>query len=588
MHQLKRLSVLTCLFASSLIACAGNPPTAVPPGAPNSQAAATVTRAAAGQITSKSAPTRALPTKSPPTNKPAPATNTSAPSAVPTADQATLYLDPALDSLLRATIEKIAASQKLQIVSVSHNAGIVVATQPSPDPLLLTDRVYVVADRFATLRSGVKLDQIKQVWSGQATGDLATLIVTDDTANALTPLLGPPGAPVQRVQAQDLVNRVWKTPRALALLPFDRLEPRLIALPLDGLNALDRTLDMSQYGLVDHVYVEGTSELVMPFFNTLRVQVAATNRDPNHMTSIVMTGVTAMGRFTADAIDKSGDPGFPARVVAPILSKADITHVSNEIPFVDNCPPNLVHDSIRLCSKPEYIETFRALGVDIVGLTGNHAGDFGYDNYVKTLELYEQNGMKHYAGGRSEAEARAPLVVEHNGNKIAFLGANSFGPQSYWATPNKPGSNGYDAAKMREDIAAARKQATLVFVEYQADEVYDYTPDANNVQIFQRTIRDGADVVTGVQNHHPASLEFPDQGKKEILYGLGNFSFDQMYSEEVRQGLIPRHLIYEGRLMQTELLTTMLYAYAQPRWATPAERERILRSVFQASGFALP
>jgi hypothetical protein len=40
--------------------------------------------------------------------------------------------------------------------------------------------------------------------------------------------------------------------------------------------------------------------------------------------------------------------------------------------------------------------------------TGNHAGDFGYDNYVKTLELYEANGMGYYAGGR------APCLVCSN------------------------------------------------------------------------------------------------------------------------------------------------------------------------------
>ena len=58
-----------------------------------------------------------------------------------------------------------------------------------------------------------------------------------------------------------------------------------------------------------------------------------------------------------------------------------------------------------------------------------------------------------------------------------------------------------------------------------------------------------------------------------------------MFAENVRQGLIPRHTIYEGRLLQTELLTTILEDYAQPRWATAAERERILKLVFGASGF---
>ncbi len=528
------------------------------------------------------------PTNSPvPTPQPTPTHSPLPPTLTPEFESPTLWLEPNLDGSLRAAIQETAQAQDLHIVADPNDAAMQITYVESPDPLLITENVYVVADRFATLRNGVKFGDIQQVWQGKPVTSIDALVATKDTAAALTPLLGAPSKNVRVVAPDALTETVWQTPRTLAILPFDQLNPRLAAQALDGKNSLDRTLDLTTYPLVVRVYLEGTSERAQTFYNALHKRIPATNRDSNRMTSLVMTGVTAMGRFTAQAIDDSGDPGFPARVVAPILSKADLTHVSNEIPFVEDCPPNLVHDSIRLCSKSANIETLRALGVDIVGLTGNHAGDFGYENYVKTLELYEQNGMKYYAGGRNETEARKPLMIEHNGNRLAFLGANSFGPQSYWATADKPGTNGYDAEKMQQDIANARKQANLVFVEYQADEVYAYTPDATNVQIFRRTLNDGADVVTGVQNHHPASIEFSQDGTREILYGLGNFSFDQMYEDEVRQGLIPRHLIYAGRLLQTELLTTMLDKYAQPRWATAQERIKILSAVFEASGFKL-
>ncbi len=529
-----------------------------------------------------------LPTNSP-TATPLPTQTATPPPLTKTPEPVapTLYLEPTLDPALRAAIQETAQAQNLTLVSDPNTAALRVTRVASLDPLLLTETVYVVADRFATLRASVKIGEVQQVWQGKGITGIDALIVTNDAATALRSLFGAPGNRVRVVAPEALIDTVWNTPRALAILPFDQLSPRLLAQPLDGQNILDRSLDLTNYPLVLRVYVEGNSELAPAFYNALQDRVRATNRDPNRMTSLVMTGVTAMGRFTAQAIDNSGDPAFPARIVAPILSKADITHVSNEIPFVENCAPNLVHDSIRLCSKSANIGTFKVLGVDIVGLTGNHAGDFGYDNYVKTLELYEANGMGYYAGGRDETEARKPLVVEHNGNRIAFLGANSFGPQSYWATSSKAGTNGYDAEKMKQDIGFARRAADLVFVEYQADEVYAYKPDATNIQIFRRTIQDGADVVTGVQNHHPASVEFRNDSTREILYGLGNFSFDQMYNDEVRQGLIPRHLVYKGKLLQTELLTTMLEKFAQPRWATARERETILRAVFGASGFKL-
>ena len=164
-------------------------------------------------------------------------------------------------------------------------------------------------------------------------------------------------------------------------------------------------------------------------------------------------------------------------------------------------------------------------------------------------------------------------------------GANSFGPANDWATASRPGSNKYDAADMKKQIDAARAQADVVFTELQADETYDYQPDGNNRTIFRAVIAEGADVVTGVQAHHPQAIELSADGRRIILYGLGNLFFDQMFDIGVRQGLVARHTIYQGRLLQTELLTTMLEDYVQPRWATPAERKQILDSVFAASGY---
>ena len=68
-----------------------------------------------------------------------------------------------------------------------------------------------------------------------------------------------------------------------------------------------------------------------------------------------------------------------------------------------------------------------------------------------------------------------------------------------------------------------------------------------------------------------------------ILYGLGNLFFDQMQSWNTRTELIARHTIYDGRIINTEILTTVLEDFAQPRWATPDERTEILTRIFRAA-----
>jgi poly-gamma-glutamate synthesis protein (capsule biosynthesis protein) len=44
-----------------------------------------------------------------------------------------------------------------------------------------------------------------------------------------------------------------------------------------------------------------------------------------------------------------------------------------------------------------------------------------------------------------------------------------------------------------------------------------------------------------------------------------------------------RHTLYDGRLLNTEVLTAVLDHYAQPRWADAEERIDILTTIFDAA-----
>jgi len=90
-------------------------------------------------------------------------------------------------------------------------------------------------------------------------------------------------------------------------------------------------------------------------------------------------------------------------------------------------------------------------------------------------------------------------------------------------------------------------------------------------------------IVSGSQAHQPQSFEF--RNGAFIHYGLGNLFFDQMASAAVRQEFLDRHVIYDGRYISTELLTTFLEDFAQPRPMTADERAAFLAALFSASGW---
>jgi poly-gamma-glutamate synthesis protein (capsule biosynthesis protein) len=71
-----------------------------------------------------------------------------------------------------------------------------------------------------------------------------------------------------------------------------------------------------------------------------------------------------------------------------------------------------------------------------------------------------------------------------------------------------------------------------------------------------------------------------------IHYGLGNLFFDQYtLCPACGQGLIDRHVFYNGRYISTELLPIQFVDYARPRPMTPEEANSLFQALFSASGW---
>ena len=172
--------------------------------------------------------------------------------------------------------------------------------------------------------------------------------------------------------------------------------------------------------------------------------------------------MTALTRGVALQIERNGDYAWPARQVADLLSAADLTHTSNEVSFMPGCQAQ--SDTMTFCSKPQYIETLEVMGVDLVELTGNHNLDFGASYALLSLDMYAQAGMRTFGGGQNAAEARRPLLITHNGNRLAFLGYNQFGPAYAWATEERPGAARFSKETVQADLALVRSQAVCIAV----------------------------------------------------------------------------------------------------------------------------
>ena len=114
-----------------------------------------------------------------------------------------------------------------------------------------------------------------------------------------------------------LADAVWGDPMGLGIVPFENLSARLRAIPLDDNSPTDNRFRTAEWPLAARAYLAPLTERGQAALGKLTAPLPITNRDPNKLTVLAMTGVTAMARNSAVAIDRSGDPGFLARQVGP-------------------------------------------------------------------------------------------------------------------------------------------------------------------------------------------------------------------------------------------------------------------------------
>jgi hypothetical protein len=449
---------------------------------------------------------------------------------------------------------------------------------------------YALVAPFPTIPDGITFQELQAIWTGNSASKIidAPLLMDAGTLDLLTAYWGAPAADsVQVMQADQLLEYAWTNRPSWAIIPFESLEPRWKVLNVDGQSPIRKDFDPAGYALTIPFILSGNMNL-----QASQIGLPLSNRDAGKLTTVALTGVTAMVRATAYTMEYKGIT-YPAEDIGPILSQADITHISNEIPFAPDCPfPTLTQENLVFCSNPSYIELLKAVGTDIIELTGDHFMDYGAEATLYTLQMYKDLDWPYYGGGANAEEARQAVKFENNGNKIAFMGCNvgcsvkNEIPCDAIATETHPGAAQCDFNYISTEIPKLRDEGYQVIFTFQHREYYTYTAQPLLVNDFGMVAAAGAAIVSGSQAHQPHGFSFADGSY--IHYGLGNLFFDQFhYCENYAcdDAFIDRHVFYDGHYINTELITLRFVDFAKPRLMTLEERAHFLDIIFKASGW---
>ncbi|TMF86271.1 MAG: CapA family protein [Chloroflexi bacterium] len=288
--------------------------------------------------------------------------------------------------------------------------------------------------------------------------------------------------------------------------------------------------------------------------------------DPGHMRTLIATGDIITARMTnIEQISHGFTWAFAP--TADYVKNADITYVNLETPLFAGCKPS--SEGLQFCGDARNVQGLQAIGSKVANLANNHLGNYGPAGTQATVDLLEKNGIKTSGLG-------PPAILEVRGLRFAFVGFNGVGVA-------------IDRQAMVAGIQYARAQADVVVVQFHWGKEYERqpmpdpgvpTPD-NPVEIGHLAVDSGADIVIGNHPHWYQGIEI--YKNKLITYAHGNYVFDQMWSEETREGVIGTYTFYDKHLVAASWKPLRIYQYGQAQWMNDADSARVLATMEGAS-----
>ncbi len=274
-----------------------------------------------------------------------------------------------------------------------------------------------------------------------------------------------------------------------------------------------------------------------------------------------------------------------AGAMRELISGADVA-----IANFENPAPNRFRWHTRntvFTADPSLIDGLVNAGLDYVSIANNHIGDAGDTGILQTIANLRKRGLKYSGAGKDVKAAGAPAILEAGGKKVAVLAYDAIDSADFAGT-DEPGSSQLSLRRVQNGIKAARKagaDVVIVFPHWGVE--YRGEPFERQQQLARDIIDAGADMIIGNHAHYAAAMEV--YKGKPIWYALGNFVFDQDWSEFTMEGITLELTFHGAELRQVRMRPHIILDKSQPNFLDPAGDGRVVMGqIFDASRGLLP
>jgi len=130
-------------------------------------------------------------------------------------------------------------------------------------------------------------------------------------------------------------------------------------------------------------------------------------------------------------------PARGTQAVFDLFRQSDLAFLNLEVPLTDRGQP--ASKLIAMRADPGLAAELRKIGATVVTIANNHALDYGADGLRHTLNVVRGAGVHTVGAGRDLDEAMAPVSIDAQGLRVAFLGFATTLPHGFAARPGVPG-----------------------------------------------------------------------------------------------------------------------------------------------------
>jgi poly-gamma-glutamate synthesis protein (capsule biosynthesis protein) len=368
-----------------------------------------------------------------------------------------------------------------------------------------------------------------------------------------------------RIRSNEAAARaVARDPLAVGLVAADALGPWVRALSVGGTD---------------------------PVREPARYPLRLPGEEPGPVTTAIGVGDILLSRTVHAKMVARNDFASPFRNTARRLAAAHLAFANFEGTLSRGARP--LPGGTRFTATVSSLRGLTLAGLDVLSLANNHAGDYGDATLVETRALLRAAGIATVGTGANDAQARAPAIVRRNGVRFGFLSFNAIvgtGPPG----PAEPGAvrirmapwwdhlDGADLEALTGAVRALRPRVDVVTVYPHWGTEYTNLPNDDQRRVAHALIDAGADLVVATHPHWVQGAEI--YRGKLVAYSLGNFVFDQTWSEETQEGAALELVFWGSRLAAAEFVPVRIEDAHRPRFQSWSDGGGILRRIWSASG----